>query len=568
VVRDLGIPKDILLGRYVVKGIATYESQGRILEATALSPITVTRPLLQRQYLGISIGQYIIIALIMMLNWSAYLFYKAKQEKKLRYKKVIDYSSLPQPGARSAFVGKIAETGVRAFMDLDRLQTHTLIAGATGSGKTVAAMDIIEEALKKEVAVMIFDPTSQWSGFFRKCNDKKMLKRFKYFEMSVDDAQSFKGELHTITNPREFIDITTYLKPGTIAVFNTSKLRPEDLDIIVASTIEQIFRQNLPGSHRLKTLIVYDEVHRLLPKFGGSGQGLVQLERGAREFRKWGIGLVLISQVLSDFVGEIKANIGTEMQMRTVYEGDLERVKMKYGEEVQQSVVREAVGTGMVVNAEYNHGRPYFVSFRPILHSTFALTPKAVDAYEKYNERIRELRYQLQQLEELKVDVYDLQLELNLAAVKAQQGQFNMADIYMESIEPRILDQWKKIGKKPKKLEVRLIGEKEIQRGIELAERARAEYMQALEKQKVKTAIELETGEKEKEKEKSYVTEPSPARPEEARKREKAAKEKEAEKIKVEKKEGEEKEKVKIAGAETGAKKEGLIKILKNKLKR
>ena len=62
------------------------------------------------------------------------------------------------------------------------------------------------------------------------------------------------------------------------------------------------------------------------PKFGGSGQGFIQVERAAREFRKWGVGLVMISQVLTDFAGETKANISTEVQMRTRDQGDLDRI--------------------------------------------------------------------------------------------------------------------------------------------------------------------------------------------------------------------------------------------------
>jgi hypothetical protein len=55
----------------------------------------------------------------------------------------------------------------------------------------------------------------------------------------------------------------------------------------------------------------------------------LQIERACREFRKWGLGVMLISQVLNDFVGEIKANINTELQARTLEEGDLERIRFK-----------------------------------------------------------------------------------------------------------------------------------------------------------------------------------------------------------------------------------------------
>jgi len=62
----------------------------------------------------------------------------------------------------------------------------------------------------------------------------------------------------------------------------------------------------------------------------------------------------MISQVLADFVGQIKANINTEIQMRTRDEGDLARIKEKYGGEVLQGLVKASVGSGMVENPTYN----------------------------------------------------------------------------------------------------------------------------------------------------------------------------------------------------------------------
>jgi len=74
------------------------------------------------------------------------------------------------------------------------------------------------------------------------------------------------------------------------------------------------------------------------------------------------------------FVGEIKANINTELQMRTRDESDLNRLKTKYGEEFLQSLIKASVGVGMFVNPAYNRGKPYFINFRPLLHNTRRLT--------------------------------------------------------------------------------------------------------------------------------------------------------------------------------------------------
>ncbi|MDH3353319.1 MAG: DUF87 domain-containing protein, partial [Nanoarchaeota archaeon] len=432
----------------------------------------------QRKLFGFSYWMYMLflLAIAVVVGIVAYIRYLEYSKK--RFKTKLDVTKLPRANDHSEFVGKIAETGIRTFTDLNKLQTHTLIAGSTGSGKTVAAQDIIEAALIHKRGVIVFDPTAQWTGFLRKCEDPKMFKRYKYFDMKTGEARSFDGSIKTINDPYEVIDIKRYMnRPGEITVFNISHLTPKEADIIVASTIEQIFKSAPEESPDLKTLIVYDEVHRLLPKFGGSGQGFVQLERGAREFRKWGIGLVLISQVLSDFVGEIKANIGTEIQMGTRYEGDLERVSMKYGDDVLKSVVKEPVGTGMLVNAEYNDGIPYFVSFRPMLHSTKRLSVEEIKTYEKYFEEVEDLEYQAEQLKKLGADVLDLELELKLSKAKIKSGQFQMADMYLETLRPKVLEVWKKLGKTPMHIVKKTLAKKDVISGIAKAKAERAKYI-------------------------------------------------------------------------------------------
>jgi len=312
VVKNLTIPENVKVGKYMVKGTAYYsnvELDGT-MQASSIAYVDVQYPLLQRKIFGIKVWFYLIGLLVVAGLVGLFFYIRYREFKKKRFKTKVELNKLPQATAHSAFVGKVAETGIRAFVDLNKLQMHTLIAGATGSGKTVAAQDIIEGALLHKKSVVIFDPTAQWTGFLRKCKDKGMIKRYNYFDMKPKDAKAFDGSIKTIRDPYEMIDLKKYMnKPGEITIFNVSHLTPKEIDVVVASTIEQVFKSEPEESKDLKSLIVYDEVHRLLPKFGGSGEGFVQLERGAREFRKWGVGLLLISQVLSDFVGEVKANI-------------------------------------------------------------------------------------------------------------------------------------------------------------------------------------------------------------------------------------------------------------------
>ncbi len=472
-VKEFEMPEFIRPGTYIINVKASYEG----LDTSASRTFRVVEPFYDHVILGILPVRWVIFFafFILVSGIGGFIYYKKKASKK-RYVVKIDYDLLPKPGPRSAYIGMIAESKKKAYFDLEALTTHTLIAGSTGGGKTVSAEVLVEEALLKGVSVIVFDPTAQWTGFLRKNTDKKMFTLYPLFGMKKTDSRAFNGNIRQILNARERIDIKKYMKAGEINVFSINRLDPEDADVLVSNTIREVFHANLSESRELRLLIIFDEVHRLLPKFGGSGQGFIQIERGCREFRKWGTGLFLISQVLTDFVGETKANINTEIQMRTRDQGDLDRIKNKYGGYMLQSLLKSATGTGMLENANYNKGNPYFVAFRPLMHEHARLPDKELENYNKYNDMIDELEYQIDQLEKMSIDVFDLRLELKMALDKVKQGSFNMVDIYLEGLKPRLTDQWKKLGKEPEKKKATLVSESELREEFIKAQEARKKF--------------------------------------------------------------------------------------------
>ena len=473
ILKNVELPPDLKIGDYVVRVTAQYLG----LSSSTNYVFTVELPFYMRIIFGKIRVWHVLTTLFGLLALiMAIIVIKRKIEANKKYHLKVDQKELPQEGPRNIWVGKIAETNIKAYMNLEKFKVHTIDAGSTGGGKSFSAQVIIEEMLKKDVAVMVFDPTAQWTGMLRKLTNKGLLALYPNYGMKASDAMAFKGNIRQINNARELIDIKKYMKPGEIQVFACHKLDPKDIDMFVANTIRQVFRQNFDESEPLRLMLIYDEVHRLLPKFGGSGEGFLQIERACREFRKWGIGVMLISQVLADFVGQIKANINTEIQMRTRDEGDLERIKTKFGGDVLQSLVKASVGTGMVQNSAYNRGKPYFITFRPILHSVARLTDEEIEKYNEFNEQIDQVEYELDQLEKLSQDVFDLKLELKLALDKVKAGNFNMAQIYLEGLLPRIRKFWDKLGKEPKKLEKNLVSEEEMSAELEKAKAEREKY--------------------------------------------------------------------------------------------
>jgi hypothetical protein len=127
----------------------------------------------------------------------------------------------------------------------------------------------------------------------------------------------------------------------------------------------------------------------------------------------------------------------------------------------------------MLQNAEYNRGMPYFVAFRPLLHNTRRLGDDILQKYNQYNDVIDDLEYQIQQLEEEKVDVFDLRMELKLVKDKLMSGNFTVVDIYLEGLKPRIEKQWQSIGKKPKQLVRATIEERDLSAQFNAAQKER-----------------------------------------------------------------------------------------------
>ncbi|MDY6788541.1 MAG: hypothetical protein SVV03_01115, partial [Candidatus Nanohaloarchaea archaeon] len=149
---------------------------------------------------------------------------------------------------------------------------------------------------------------------------------------------------------------------------------------------------------------------------------------------------LMISQVISDFPGQIRSNIGTKIQMRTRYRGDLEFYKTKYGIKTVRKIVKENVGTGMIQNAEYNKGDPYFINFRPLKHSPHRLTNKELDKYEEYNKEIDKIEKELDRLEEKGEDTFYARSTLSLAKKNLRKGMFDLVEIYLKEVKGNIED--------------------------------------------------------------------------------------------------------------------------------
>ncbi len=431
-IESMDIPENASLGNYLIEVVAVYSNK----TVSAIDQFEIVLPFWTPERIGIALIFIIAISGTMLAYYGRKRYMEWKFER-AKYIFPISYRALPMKKENSIWLGKIAETNRKAWFYPDLMTTHVLVSGSTGSGKSVAASIIAEEVLEKKIPVIVFDPTAQWTGFVKPCTDKKMKENYISFGLGENDARPYKGMIFEVDDPNTYIDIKEYMNPGEITIFTLNKLKPGEYDTAVWNIVDSIFSISWEESTELKMIVVFDEVHRLLEKYGGRG-GYVALEKAAREFRKWGIGLVMVSQVSSDFKEAIQGNVLTEVQMSTKSMTDIKRIESKFGPDFAKRISREAVGVGMLQNPKFNRGKPYFIEFRPTKHFPHKLPDKELEMYKDFTARLEVVEELISQKKRKREDVMDYLLELKLAKEKLHSGRFRMAKIYLDSLEQKL----------------------------------------------------------------------------------------------------------------------------------
>ena len=103
------------------------------------------------------------------------------------------------------FIGKIVgnnfkDSKLNAYFDLHKQGVlNTMISGGTGSGKSIVAKNICENALEKNIPIIILDPTGQWEGLLKRNQNKKMVERLK--EVGLE-PRKYDGKIFTINSDK------------------------------------------------------------------------------------------------------------------------------------------------------------------------------------------------------------------------------------------------------------------------------------------------------------------------------------------------------------------------------
>jgi len=300
-----------------------------------------------------------------------------------------DFDKIPRfsDNKRLAFVGLIAgnnfgPTEHLALFDIDQqFPRMMMIAGETGCGKTIASKVIVESCLLHGIPCVVIDPTGQWTAFAKKCEDPSMIKCYKNFSIKPETATGFPVKCYT---PKDSFTMDEILEPK-LSVFVTKRMELTDMDDYVNQISSQIYehfsRQKEATS--VKMVVVNEEAHKLAPREKDAPHKAINLlGTCTRELRKYGCSLIFVTQMVKDFAAylpgglAIRGNTATKIQMRTGYEGDLNRIMTSYGSEYQKLIPKLPSGVGLVEFSDY--GKPYFVCFRPTLTHPFGLSDEEI----------------------------------------------------------------------------------------------------------------------------------------------------------------------------------------------
>jgi DNA helicase HerA-like ATPase len=256
---------------------------------------------------------------------------------------------------------------------------HLYISGTTGSGKSFLARVLVEEAAAQEgLSVVVLDPRNQSVGLLVPEDRPKILQRYPEFGMRPERARGFAFDYFAPGMP--FApplpeDLRFLARRRSIVSFKG--LDDQRRCTQAAKVLDAVFEAcNAQESDRPRLLVVVDEAQlftrRRLDDSAKAGAAQVEraLDRIAREGRKFGLVLALVSQTMKDFSYEL-ASV-RQMTTTKVFLRNSDR-EIEYASDIigdGRLLVQLPTGTAVAHNANWGSVR---LRVRPPYSKVFEL---------------------------------------------------------------------------------------------------------------------------------------------------------------------------------------------------
>lgn len=216
-------------------------------------------------------------------------------------------------------IGKVPSTNIGVIANVDDLtEYHTAILGVTGTGKTEVALDIVREAVQRDIKVFCVDFTGDYR---QRLNDLNPIfpaptqqqasdLENKIFAVESGDygGRAEKPALkHTIDSLRTQTEgqVDGFLKNNSnnLAIFELSEIANTKAMLrLTEMYLSSIMNWARRHRRARQILLVLEEAHTIVPETFGSGfdydtQFVVsRIGQIALQGRKYGVGLLVVSQ--------------------------------------------------------------------------------------------------------------------------------------------------------------------------------------------------------------------------------------------------------------------------------
>ncbi|WP_178974250.1 ATP-binding protein [Mycobacterium colombiense] len=282
--------------------------------------------------------------------------------------------------AHHFLLGHVPGTQLELRGDFVRgIESHTAILGATGSGKTELAFDLVRHAAKAGVKVICVDLTSQYGP---RLADLKPVQLTIADEQAADlgnklfavDTGSYgapdeKKVLHKFAGTlRQEVDerLRNFLSDPTTstALIELREIANTKATLWITemylSTLLKLAKDGIP---RNKVLVVLEEAHTVMPESSFAGLSdfdskgtIAKISQLALQGRKYGVGLLILSQRTATVSKSVLTQCNTVISFSCIDDTSINFLRNVYGSAVAEGLpgLRKlrAVAHGEWVNSE------------------------------------------------------------------------------------------------------------------------------------------------------------------------------------------------------------------------
>lgn len=278
-------------------------------------------------------------------------------------------------------LGGVPGTGVTLYGSfLDQLESHTAILGATGTGKTEFAFDLIRYSVKNGVKVICIDLTSQYAprladmsptalsisekkasdlgarlfdvetGTFGAGAEKKVLSEF---------AKTLRAEV------RAALEAFYATEGGALGLIELTEISNTKATLwiteIYLSTLLELAKEG--ATSKQKTLVVVEEAHTVMPEAAFAGLGdfdskgtIAKITQIALQGRKYGVGLLVLAQRTATVSKSVLTQCNTVISFSCIDDTSINFLKNVFGSAVADGLPSlprlRAVADGSWIEAE------------------------------------------------------------------------------------------------------------------------------------------------------------------------------------------------------------------------